>query len=452
MKRFDMRRLTILLCVTGSLGTSTEILASGFQIWEQDGASIANYHAGYAALATDASIAFYNPAGITRIKHQQLAIGGSAIMTDFNYKGSVTVANTFPDPLPPLSETFPNVSDQGGSLSWVPAFHYVAPINDCIGIGLSAVVPFGLKTSYGTDTPVRYAATLSSITMANISPSIGFKVTNKASLGAGLDIQRVYAELDLIGTSILTPDSDTDSTNKANGTAYGYHLGALYEFTPVARVGLSYHSKVRHHLSGSSKFEGPIADALNGGELRSSHATTNVTFPAYTALSGYWRFHPCWAAMGTVIYTQWNVFKDLVLNDVAGAVTLPFPDIIGPSRNIQVNIPEHYRNTWNASLGLDFYPTETIIVRGGVGFDQTPARTQFRNVQLPDNNRYVFAVGGHFQATRDIGLDIGWTHVFVNKAKVNPPAQVVGAQVVNTDGNVTGGADVFGGQLTWNFC
>lgn len=453
MKRFVLRRLTTLLCMTGTLGISSQILAAGFQLWEQDGASIGNYHAGYAALATDASIAFYNPAGITRFKNQQIVFGGVAILSDFNYRGSVTVANTFPPPFPPsISETFLNVSDQGGTFSLVPSLHYVAPINDCVGFGFSVDVPFGLKTDYGANTPIRYAATLSSLTVVDISPSIGFKVTDKASLGVGFDIQRAFAELNLVGVSVTTPDSDTPSTNKANDTAYGYHLGALYEFSPDARVGLSYHSKVRHHLSGSSKFDGPVADSLNDGEIRSSRATTNVTLPPYTALSAYYRFNPCWAMMGSVIYTQWNSFENLILNNIAGAANAPFPLVVVPSTNIQVTIPEHYRNSWNLSLGADYYPTDTIVLRGALGFDQTPAQSAYRNVQVPDNNRYVFAVGAHFKATKNVGLDLGWAHIFIRQAKVNPPPLVVGAQVVTTDGHVTGGADVIGAQVTWDIC
>lgn len=33
----------------GLFGMVTHAIAGAFQIWEQDGASIANYHAGYAA-------------------------------------------------------------------------------------------------------------------------------------------------------------------------------------------------------------------------------------------------------------------------------------------------------------------------------------------------------------------------------------------------------------------
>ena len=136
----------------------------------------------------------------------------------------------------------------------------------------------------------------------------------------------------------------------------------------------------------------------------------------------------------------------------AGAVTAPFPIIIAPSTSINVVIPENYRNTWNISVGADYYVTDQITLRGGIGYDETPVQNAFRNVQLPDNNRYVIALGGHYQATKALGMDLGWTHLFFSQSRINPPPQVTGGQIVTTNGHVNGGADVFGGQVTWDIC
>lgn len=445
MKRFVKRRLITFLCASGIVGISTQAIASGFQLWEQDGASLGNYHAGYAALANDASIAFYNPAGITRIQNQQVVLGGVAITPDFKFRGNVVLVET---PLPVT--TFPSVVGQGGTFNFVPDLHYVAPITDKIGFGFSVDVPFGLKTDWGRTSPLRYAATLTSITVIDISPSIGFKVTDKGSLGLGFDVQKVDAEFDSVGVIVGFQNVDTPSNNKANGTGYGYHLGALYEFSPCTRAGISYHSQVVHHLSGTSKFIGPIATILNNGPIVANRATTKITLPPYTALSVYHRVKPQWGLMASAIYTQWSTFKTLSLNNFAGAISVPPPQLLAPSAAIQVSIPENYRNSWNVSVGAEYYPTDQIILRGGLGYDQTPVRVAYRNIQLPDNDRYVLAFGGHFQANKCLGFDLSWAHLFVNKVHVNPPPQVMGAQTVTTPGSVTGGADVLGAQVTWN--
>jgi len=439
MKRFILSRLISVLCASGLMMISAQAMASAYQIWEQDGASIGNVHAGYAAEANDASTAWYNPAGITRFTNQQLVFGASIIVPNFKYKGMVNV-------ITPFGETpFDNVTAQGGTFNLVPSLHYVAPLTDRIGFGFSLDVPFGLKTDYGRNSPLRYAGTLTSVQVVDISPSLGFKVTDKASVGAGFDIQRMFGEFDQEGTPLATePELDTENITKLNDTGYGYHMGALYEFNPCTRVGISYHSQVVHHLSGSSKFIGRLADDLNGGPFGSSRATANVTLPAYTAFSLYQKIIPQVAVMGSAIYTQWNGFKTLTLHNAAGVQDL------AASTDITVSVPEYYHNSWSLSVGADYYATDTITLRGGVGYDQTPVRTTYRNVQLPDNDRYLVAVGGHFQATKTVGFDLGYSHVFSQASRVHPPAQVTGDQIVQTDGHVNGGADVIGMQLTWD--
>jgi long-chain fatty acid transport protein len=329
-----------------------------------------------------------------------------------------------------------------------------------MGFGLSIVAPFGLKTSYGKSSPLRYAATLTSITVIDISPSIGFKISDKASLGVGLDIQRAYADFNSVA-GLINPDAfevpktvltsfDTDSLNNANDTGYGFHAGWLYEFTPCTRLGISYHSQVVHHFSGKSKFVGPIANTFNNDEpIISRRATTNVKLPPYTAVSFFNKPSPQWALMGTVTYTQWNTFKTLALKGAAGLENDPLT-LVAPSTTIEIDIPENYQNSWNVSLGANYYPTDTIIIRTGIGYDKTPVRNAYRNVQLPDGDRYAISLGAHFQATKTIGLDAGWAHIFFGGVRVNPPPQVFGAETISTNGRVSGGADVLSGQVTWD--
>lgn len=466
MKRFIMRPLVMLLCASGVYSLSSQAMASAFQIWEQDGASTGNYHAGYAAEANDASIAWYNPAGIPRIQNQQLVIGSAVIVSDFKYKGNIGVTERSPvftpDGImyPYFTQTFTGVTAQGGTFNVVPSLHYVAPISDWIGFGFSVDVPFGLKTSYGASTPVRYAATFTSINVIDISPSIGFRISDKASLGVGFDIQRAFADFNSYGglfnpfePKVVLPEYDSQSNNEANDTGYGFRLGWLYDYNPNTRVGISYHSQVVHHLTGTSKLTGPIADTFNHGEdIISEHAKAGIKLPPYTALTVFHKPSPQWALMGTLIYTQWNTFKTLSLQNAAGVVNTTDPEEpVASSTNIEVNIPENYHNSWSASFGANYYPTDTIILRTGIGYDQTPVSNNYRNIQLPDASRYALSLGAHFQATKTIGIDAGWAHIFfLGKVNVNPPAQTVGAQIVNVDGNVRGGADVLTGQITWD--
>ncbi|MES2217013.1 MAG: outer membrane protein transport protein [Pseudomonadota bacterium] len=461
-KRFSIRQLFRLLCVGGIIGVSGNAFAAGFQLYEQDGASVGDYHAGRAAQANDASTTFYNPAGLVRMKNQQIVLGDVGVFSDLKYRGTDSVfinAVGFPTPIPYPGAQNLNVVAQGGAFSQLPDFYYALPITSNVGLGISLNVPFGLRTDYGRDTALRYAATKSDIEVVDLSPAFGVMVYKGLSLGAGFDMQRMAAEFDLMAYGGgIAPDSY--STNKGWSTAYGFHVGALYQFLQNSRVGLTYNSQIVHHIRGTSRFTGPLANfALdiplgNPATIYSGEANAHLTLPAYTTLSGFHQVNSKWAVMGSVIYTQWSVIQNLTLQDIAAAEVVfnpffgPMP---APSSTLTVNLPTHYRNTWNLSLGTEFYATDKITLRGGVGYDQTPVQNFYRDVRIPDKDRYAIALGTHFQATKTLGVDLGWTHLFMaGLARINPPPQVTGGQLVQTNGNLQGSADVFGAQLTWD--
>ncbi len=437
MKRFNLRQIFLCMSAAGLMSVCNSATAAAFQLWELDAASIGNYHAGTAASADDASTAMYNPAGLVRLKNQQLIVGADPVLTDFRYRGTVQV-NT-------LGPAVQNATAQGGGFNIVPFGHYAAPISDRVAFGMSIDVPFGLKTNYGTQSVTRYAATLTELKVVDYSPSLAVALTDKLSMGLGIDIQHLDAQFNLFATArvpgVPTP-LDTESNNSSSNTAYGYRLGALYQFNQFTRAGINFRSKVTHHTSGTSKFEGPLAV---GGFQESTHFKATATLPSITSLSLFHTYNPTWDFMGSVTYVQWSVFKNLVLQNVAG---------VNASRmhtdSLVVDIYQHYRDTWNFSVGTNYHPNDQWIFRTGIGFDQTPSSNTYRNLQLPDSDRIALAVGAHYQATKTIGFDAGWTHIFAMNTRINNLTQAIGPENVTLNGSVNSSADVFGLQLKWD--
>lgn len=421
---------------------SSEASASGFMLWEQDAASLGNYHAGTAAIADDASTAWYNPAGMLRIKNQEAVFGGNMLLTSVRFSGTVT-PNTLINPatLAPIAPAA--ASAQGGTFNFIPFLHYVAPITERVAIGMSIDMPYDIKTNYGTSSFARYAATLTTLQVVDYTPSIAVKFTDRFSVGAGFDAQRFSTEVDQIITAgaLGGPMFDTKSQSRASDWAYGYRLGAFMEFTPNTRVGINYHSKVTHHAIGNSYFTGPLAA---GGSQYANNFFTNITLPATTSLSLFQTWNTCWDVMGTLSYTQWSVFKNWVLQNVAG--------IQGGinTNNETVYINNYYHNAWNFAVGANYHPSEKWILRTGLGYDQTPTNNAYRNLPIPDSNRIAIALGAHFQAIPTIGFDVGWTHYFLVNANINNVQQRFGDQVTTTNGSLNSSADVYGLSMKWD--
>jgi len=437
--KFAGKKILIALSAAGILSANTVAHAAAFQLWEQDGASVGNYHAGRAASAEDASIGYYNPAGLVRIHNQQVVVGLDPILTNFKFRGTVNLQSP--------TGIFANKQTavaQGGGFNLAPDLHYAAPINDMFIFGISVVAPFGLETNYGRDSFAQYAATKTSLYLFDIAPSLGIKIDDHWSVGLGLDAEHARAEFDLMTALATTPPVDpTSSENVGSSWAYGYHLGAMYQLNDASRVGLAYHSKVTHHMDGTSKYTG----ILGGGETKSNNLKTDITLPATTTLSGFQQINSNWDVMGTIAYTQWSELKNLVLRNVAG---IPAGSLGPAVKSLIITVPENYHNTWNFSVGANYHLNDQWMFRTGVGYDQSPSSDRYRNLQLPDSDRIAVAVGTHYQATKTIGVDFGWTHIFGMNTRINNLTQPVGAQTTTTNGSVQSSADVLGLQLKWD--
>ncbi len=438
-KRFVVKRLVLLLSLSGLVSIHHPVMASAFQLWELDAVSVGDYHAGHAAIADDASTSFTNPAGLIRIKNQEIIAGGSAIYTRFKVNGNVQVNNTFND----IIGTPQSAIAQGGGFNFVPFGHYAFPVNNKLTLGLSILVPFGLQTNYGDKSAIRYSAMLSSIKVIDYAPAMGVAVNQRLSLGLGLDVQQMNGEFTQMTTSdASTQDTDTLSHNKGSDTAYGYHWGVLYQFSPKTRAGLTYHSQVVHHLTGDSTYTGFLAEAFD--VLPSDQLSVKIALPPITSVSLFHEFNPKWDMMASISYIQWNVIQDLILNNTAGILANE------GTNTLPVVIHAGYHNTWNYTVGANYHVNSQWLFRAGLGYDQTPTTNQYRNLQLPDSDRIALAIGAHFQMNKKFGLDAGWTHIIAMNTAIHHVPQTLGDEMVVTNGNISANANVYALQLRWD--
>ena len=153
--------------------------------------------------------------------------------------------------------------------------------------------------------------------------------------------------------------------------------------------------------------------------------------------------------LGSIIYTGWNVFKNVTLNNVAGyspfSATLQTP--------LQNTAIEDYRDAWRLAGGINYQVDERWMIRVGGGFDQTPTINQRRDIRLPDVNRWALAVGSHIKATQSLGIDIGYTFVFGanNASPINYTEALDPLDSVTINGSAHNFGQLVGVQAVWAF-
>jgi long-chain fatty acid transport protein len=411
-----------------ALALCDQARAGGFALNEMSAASVGNAHAG-AAAAEDLSVIFFNPAGLTRLPGRQFMAAGSAIRFSANFenRGSFTATGA------PLSGG--NGGD-AGNWQFVPALYYAMDLTPAVRFGIGVQSPFGLVTEYDEGWAGRYQALKSDLKSVNINPTLAWRVNDFVSLGAGVSAQYLDVELSRaidfgsvcvgsLGVAACAPlgflpqARDGKVTVKGNDWAYGFNLGALFSPAANVRFGVAYRSKISHDLSGDASFAKPAglpAPLAAAPTFSDGGASASVTLPESLSVNGYAELDSRWSVMADLTWMRWNRFKELRIRFDNGA-----PDSV---------TPQEWRNTVRVSAAVNYRYNDMWKLRGGLAWDQSPVRDEFRTPRIPDANRTWLAFGAQYKPTRRDTWDFGFAHLFIKDSSINKAEPPVGGTLV----------------------
>jgi long-chain fatty acid transport protein len=453
----------------------TPASAGSFALNEQSVSGLGTAYAGGAAQAEDVSTIFFNPAGIALLDQGEFQIGGQLVMPQatFNNEGSrYTLPNTSVNG---LRMSGGNGGD-GGVDHLLPNIYLSQPVfrssqygDLAVGVGLS--VPFGLETDYSPGWVGRYMALRTKLITFDIQPTIAYRLFDRISLGASLDIQYASARLTqaidfgLAGAQVTgqfeqalpailaaegVPAAAIPSIVKATQQAYnnagfvpggrdgisevtgddwklGFTLGAIFEywkgddhsFFQDGRIGVSYRSGISHTLKGNASFRDVPAITAAGAPVQfpqpnlfqdmffDQNATAQLDLPEIYHFSLYQRFERQFAILGDIEWTRWNTLQ---------SVPVVFQSAATPSSVLQLN----YKDALRYAVGFEWYATKNFTLRLGLAYDETPIQSaSFRTPRIPDSNRYFLSTGLRWSPTRFMDIDVGYAHLFVQDPTVD---------------------------------
>lgn len=406
-----------LSCLTSGAG------AGGFGIATQSGSGTGNAFAGGAAAADDASVAWSNPAGMTFLPEgKQIAGALHALRPSFKFQNKGSTG----------AFAAPGSGDggDGGGWAYVPNAFFKMDVNQNWRIGLSFNVPFGLKTDYDSSWRGQLTALKSEIKSININPSIAYTVSDSISVGGGLSVQKLRAEL----TSFA--GAAGNATLTADDVGYGFNLGIMVQVTPHTRIGSTYRSKIRYDLKGTANFS--RGAALNG-DIRA-----NLKVPNSASFSVFHSLNPEWELMGDITWTGWSSVRQLTVIRASSSAGGGVGSTLG-------TLPFQWKDTWRASIGANYKLNENTKIRLGLAFDQTPTTIQTRTPRLPDQDRTWAAFGVQHRISNANVLDIGYAHEFVRDATINASAAPLNCPPHCLAGSFDNKAHIFSLQYSHSF-
>lgn len=436
------------LGLASAVGLAQAAHASGFGLREGSADWLGNAFVGSEAKAYDASTAWTNPAGMALLEQNQIAGNVSYIGPSASFTGHNT------NPLYPYFAQSANVSGGVGGNVVAPAasgaLFGVFVLSPDWRLGMSITNPYGERTSYPQNWVGRYQGLVSSITGVDFGLALSYKINNHLSVGAGPVIEYFDARLtQALNTPLSASYGDPLADVHGSNTNVGYNIGVLYKIDDATRVGLDYHSRIRHNISGTQSvgipgfyYQAAAASPLAAGivdqlQAQNSSARTSITMPDSLGGSIYHQVTPALALMGSLQWTDWSLMNSLHVTPTNGA-----PGTV---------IEENWRNTWFAGVGANYQVNDQLMLQTGFSFDESPVTDSNRTSRVPDANHYNIGFGAQYKVLRNLTFELAYAHVFTPGGSVHSTAretQIMSSLPVSGSGTQIGTYDASDNSVT----
>ncbi len=400
--------------------------------------------AGGAAIAAEASTVFTNPAGMTRLTGSEAAYGFTLFLTDIGFEDRGTTAST---PAPPAGPTRLGGGDGGTPFepAVVPTAFIAAPILDGdLWIGLGLTSPFGLALRYKSDWFGRYDTIKSRLVVADIAPSVAWRVADWLSVGGGIDVQYANATLSNAIPDTLQPGGPTVATDglselEGDDWSVGYNVGVLLEPLPGTRLGVHYRAPISHDLKGKSRISGLTGAlaAANG----SFAGTAGLDLPGFLTVGIAHELTPHLTLLGEAQWFDWSRFEDIRIRFDDG-----MPDVV---------IAQDYADSYAVSIGFEYAFAEAWTARAGVRYDATPTVDRFRSASVPDADSFAVGFGLSYRLLDALVVDVAYYHARWQAIEIDLDrgffAGTAAAGVVNTRAEAESRSHILGLNLRYRF-
>ena len=413
------------LTALSTLLLSTSAMAAGFHLREQSAAAQGNAYAGATAGAENGSYAYYNAAGLTRQKGLQVNLGATYIAPRATAKNVMSDNGT-------RGADVENVVHAAVSPNGTVSYQ----LNDKAFAAITANSPFGMITKYDRDWVGSDHGITSDLKSGAITPMFAYKATDKLSLGAGVQMQYVWAHL--TSSHTLAPGVRVNNvTTNGNDFDMGYQLGALYEFTDSTRVGVGYRSEINHKLKGKMKSSGSPSSEFNA--LTNQKISAKLTTPAMLSMGVYHDINEKWAVMAEYQRVFWSSFQNL---------TFVGDRLNKPEGNID-QVKEDWRDTNFYSIGTSYMLDNQWKLRLGLAYDQSAVRYAHRTPRIPDSDRIWYSAGLGYQYNENLSFDMGYTYIKAHSARMN--SAVTGNEGSHVSADYSNSVKVFAFSVNYAF-
>lgn len=352
-----------------SLLCSTMFYAGGFRVSTQGVKQFAMAHT--SAHAEDASVAFFNPAGISFIPAKfSVAAGGFGALSTINYQNLATLENV---------ETNNPIS--------TPVYAALAyKVTPNISVGFSFATPFGSTIQYPEDWSGRDIVQKMQLRSMFYQPMVSVKLAPWVALGASY----IYATGSVNWDKAITQQGGSVNIKDEKAKGQGMAFGLYFQPDEKWDVTVAYRSPIRMEANnGVATFNLPQSVLSNLGLTSTNQDGFKATLPLVDeiTLGATYKVLPNWKISAEMNYAGWENYNKLDL-DFSKALVGNQPS----DRTLQ-RTPKNFNNAKIFRVGTEYAFNPKIAGRLGYYYDESPYADQWFTPETPSFNSNVFTAG-----------------------------------------------------------
>jgi len=355
VKDINVIRCTIFLCALIVVFLATPAWSGGLYIQEFATPSLGTANAGAQAWADNASTAFFNSAGMTRLDGKELMLGADLLYTDIKFD---------PAPNTPVAGSDGGSAGESGSL--LNAF-YVHSLSDDLKFGVGLFSTSAAVLTYDDNWAGRFQNQNIEILTVTLNPSLAYRVNDWFSIGGGIGL--VYATLDM-EVAIPRPGlSDGKAKIDGDDLEYNFNLSTMFELSDRTRLGVTYWSEVDLNFSGDVKIQ------PSGLQLG---IDTSLPLVQFVRTGIYHELNDRFALLGTVGWEDWSRLKNVNLSTSGGSSGA---------------LPRNWNDTWHFAGGVHYRLSQPWLLQFGVAYDTSPVDAEDRTADMPIDRQIRYTIG-----------------------------------------------------------
>lgn len=303
------RYLPITIASLSSLLIASDAFAGAFAVREQSAWYQGLSFAGNATISKSLSSMYWNPATMTGHDGVQMESSQTIVFPRATVDLDTATIDFFPVPITGV----PYSSGDIGVDAWVPAGYGTWKVNDRLSLGISSNAPYGFETKPQIEWAGQVYARSSRVLTVNVTPTAAYELTDKFSVGVGLQLQYIQVRLkSAIGVAAAAPTAELRGEDYNLG--FGATVGALFKPWKGTQLGIGYRSPVEQNLKGRLVIGGDAPTPIRA----------NIIMPETVTVSFQQELNERWRGMGTFEWTHWSRFGTFPVFNLQGAEVLIF--------------------------------------------------------------------------------------------------------------------------------